>query len=156
MEKTSQERLHILAVDDQPGNLIALEAVLSREYNLINANSGVEALTILKQRQDIAVILMDIQMPIMDGFDTATLAKKIEGYQDIPIIFITATYKEEPFVKRGYEVGGIDYFSKPFDPEILKLKVGIYASFGQKTALLKEREAEYNKLSVSFRQICMN
>ena len=79
-------------------------------------------------------------MPVMDGFETARRMKSIEGCRDIPIIFITAVYKEDPFIKKGYEVGGIDYFSKPFDPEILRLKVGLYSSFRQKTYLLQERE----------------
>ena len=66
--------------------------------------------------------------------------KSIEGWRDIPIIFIMAVYKEDPFIKKGYEVGGIDYFSKPFDPEILRLKVRLYSLFRQKIYLLQEKE----------------
>jgi PAS domain-containing protein len=76
----------------------------------------------------------------MDGFETASRIKKMEGCEDLPIIFITAVYSEDPFVKRGYEVGAIDYFSKPFDPELLRLKVGLYSSYRQKVNLLIERE----------------
>jgi CheY-like chemotaxis protein len=135
-------KANVLAVDDVPGNLLALEAVLSGEYSLHLANSGFEAISFLEKRNDIDVILMDLQMPGMDGFEASAQIKKMEGCQDIPIIFITAIYKEEPFIRKGYEVGAVDYFSKPFDPEILRMKVGIYASFRQKAAVLKERERQ--------------
>jgi CheY-like chemotaxis protein len=130
----------ILAVDDTPGNLIALDAVLERDFELIPASSGPRALEILEHRSDIVVILMDIQMPVMDGYETAKRIKKISGCHDIPIVFITAVYHEDPYVKRGYEVGGVDYFTKPFDPELLRLKMGIYSTFRQKAAVLRERE----------------
>ncbi len=133
---------NILAVDDYPANLIALSAVLSADYNLIEATSGKQALEILESRSDIDVILMDLQMPDMDGFETARRVKKLKNCEEIPIIFITAVYKEEPYVKKGYEVGGIDYFSKPFDPDLLKLKVKVYASFRQRGEFLKERERQ--------------
>jgi CheY-like chemotaxis protein len=130
----------VLAVDDTPANLIALEAVLERDFDIVTAGSGTKAIEILQQRHDIVVILMDIQMPIMDGYETAARIKKIAGCQEIPIVFITAVYREDPYVKRGYEVGGVDYFTKPFDPELLRLKMAIYSSFRQKAALLRERE----------------
>jgi CheY-like chemotaxis protein len=97
-------------------------------------------LAMLEKDQNISVILLDVQMPGMDGFETARRIKLLPGCQDIPIIFITAIYTEDPFIKKGYQAGAIDYFSKPFDPEILKLKISIYASFRQKAELLKERE----------------
>jgi CheY-like chemotaxis protein len=130
----------VLAVDDVHGNLLALEAVLENDFDVISAASGQRAIDIIEQRTDIAVILMDVQMPIMDGYETAQLIKKIPACQDIPIVFITAVYHEDPYVKRGYEVGGIDYFTKPFDPELLRLKVGIYSAFREKAAILRERE----------------
>jgi PAS domain S-box-containing protein len=136
----TQRRANILAVDDVPANLIALEAVLSSEYNLILANSGAEALQILNNRHDIDVILMDLQMPEMDGFEAAARIKKIQNYHDVPIVFITAVYKEDPFIKKGYEAGAIDYFTKPFDPDILRMKLSVYSHFRTKAALLKERE----------------
>ncbi len=135
-------KANILAVDDYPANITALEAVLSSDYNVIPAESGSEAIAIMQTRNDIHVVLMDLQMPGMDGFEAAGKIKKLSGYEDVPIIFITATYKEDPFIKKGYEVGGVDYFSKPFDPEILKMKVGVYSSFQLKTSLLKERERQ--------------
>lgn len=131
----------ILMVDDTPANLLALEAVLdSPEYDLIRAHSGEEALAALQQYADIALILLDVQMPIMDGFETARRIKSNPAYAAIPIIFITAVYTADPFVLEGMRAGGIDYFTKPFDPEVLKLKVSIYASFRQKADLLRERE----------------
>lgn len=132
----------VLAVDDNQGNLIALEAVLADEYEVITALSGPEAIDIVKARKDIDLILMDLQMPGMDGFTAASHIKNIEGCEDLPIVFITAIYKEEPFIKRGYKVGAVDYFSKPFDPEILKMKVAIYSSFRRKLNVLKERERQ--------------
>src|SRR6185436_2401440 len=138
--KVTPRPINLLLVDDHPSNLLALEAVLSDgDYNLIMAHSGYEAIELMKTHE-IALVLLDIQMPGMDGFETARQMKSIEGCQDVPIIFITAVYKEDPFIKKGYEVGGIDYFGKPFDPEILRLKVRLYSSFRQKTYLLQERE----------------
>ena len=132
----------ILAVDDTPGNLVALEAVLDKEFDLVCADSGAKALEILEKRSDIAVVLMDVQMPIMDGFEAARQIKKLPGCGDIPIVFITAVYNEDPYVKRGYQAGGVDYFTKPFDPDLLRLKMGIYSSFRQRARVLKEREEQ--------------
>jgi CheY-like chemotaxis protein len=130
----------ILAVDDTPGNLLALEAVLERDFELVFADSAPKAIEILKRRSDIAVVLMDIQMPGMDGFEGATRIKALPGCSDLPIVFVTAVYNEDPYIKRGYAMGGVDYFTKPFDPDLLRLKMAIYASFRQKAALLDERE----------------
>jgi CheY-like chemotaxis protein len=104
------------------------------------AESGEEALAVLAERRDIDVILLDVQMPGLDGFETASRIKQMEGARDIPVIFVTAIYTEDPWIRKGYEVGGIDYFSKPFDPEILKLKIAVYASYKLKADFLKERE----------------
>ena len=135
-------KANVLAVDDQPANLVALDAVLGTEYNLIRATSGYEAISIIEGRRDLDVVLMDVQMPGMDGFETAAKIRTMEGCEDIPVVFITAVYNEDPFVKQGYKVGAVDYFSKPFDPEILKVKVGIYASFRQRADILRERERQ--------------
>ena len=133
-------RANILAVDDKRANLVALEALLGTDHNLLFAKSGDEAIAILETAKDVDLILMDVQMPGLDGFETAARIKKMKQCLDIPIIFITAVYSDNPYVRRGYEVGGIDYFSKPFDPEILKMKVEIYSSFRLKADLLKEKE----------------
>ncbi len=140
--ETNNRKPTVLAVDDYPANLIALEAVLGADYNIVQAVSGAQALTQLKANPTIDVILMDIQMPDLDGFETAAEIKKLPNCKDIPIIFITAVYKEEPFVRRGYAVGGIDYFSKPFDPEILKFKLAVYSSFKRRFNSLKIREQQ--------------
>jgi CheY-like chemotaxis protein len=136
----ASHKAKVLVVDDKRANLIALEAVLDGEYQLAYAESGEEALGILQRERDIDVILLDVQMPGLDGFETAQLIKRTDGCADIPIIFVTAIFTEDPWIRKGYEVGGVDYFSKPFDPEILKLKVAVYASFRQRETFLRERE----------------
>ena len=133
-------RPKVLIVDDKPANHLALAAVLEHDHELRFANSGGEAIDMLARSPDADVILMDVQMPDMDGFECALRIKKLERIRDIPIIFITAVYQDDPFVKRGYEVGGIDYFSKPFDPEILRMKIGAYAGFRLREELARERE----------------
>ena len=130
----------ILAVDDTPANLLALQAVLERDFNLVLARSGPEAISILETRSDIDVILMDVQMPVIDGYEAARRIKQLPSSAEVPIIFITAVYKEDEWVKRGYAVGGVDYFTKPFDPDVLKLKIAVYASYKLQDELLKERE----------------
>lgn len=130
----------VLIVDDTRANALALEAVLADDYETLSVSSGEAALALLRERQDIDVVLMDVQMPGMDGFEAAREVKKIAGCADIPIVFVTAVYSEDPFVKKGYQVGGIDYFAKPFDPDILRLKVAIYATFRQRSEFLRDRE----------------
>ena len=132
---------NVLAVDDKRANLLALEATLSSECNLLVAYSGSEAIALVEQRPgSIDLILMDVQMPDMDGFETAKRIKRLPGGEDLPIIFITAVFREDPFIKQGYEAGGIDYFTKPFDPDILKLKIAVYASYKLHDELLQQRE----------------
>jgi response regulator RpfG family c-di-GMP phosphodiesterase len=142
MDSRRWRRANVLAVDDQPANLVAVDAVLSEDFNVIRASSGEQALALVQSRPDIDVILMDVQMPHMDGFQAAQAIKQIPGCRDIPIVFITAVYHEDPFVKQGYQVGAVDYFSKPFDPQILRAKVGIYAAFRQKADLEREWERQ--------------
>jgi PAS domain S-box-containing protein len=133
-------RASVLIVDDKPANQIALAAALEDECDVVLADSGTEAIGLLDSNPLIDVILMDVQMPGMDGFETAACIKKMPACRDIPIIFVTAVYKEDPYVKKGYKAGGIDYFSKPFDPDILRMKIAIYASFRLKADLLREKE----------------
>jgi PAS domain S-box-containing protein len=139
MPTSAPNKATLLLVDDNPSNLIALQAVFGSDYNLVSANSGQEALDQL-QAKEVDVILLDIQMPKMDGYETTRRIKQIEQCKNIPIIFITAIFTENPFVKKGYELGAMDYFTKPFDPDILRMKVSVYASFRQKDALLRDRE----------------
>lgn len=132
---------NVLAVDDKRANLLALEATLSSDCNLLVAHSGPEAIALVEQRPEgIDLILMDVQMPDMDGFETARRIKRLPGGEDTPIIFITAVFREDPFIKQGYEAGGIDYFTKPFDPDVLRMKIAVYASYKLQDELLKQRE----------------
>lgn len=130
----------VLIVDDKRSNLLAMSAVLETDYDVSFSASGPEAIRFLEAGNQVDVILLDVHMPEMDGFETASRIKTMPERRDIPIIFVTAVYHEDPFVKRGYQVGGIDYFSKPFDPEILRMKVAAYASFGLRADLLRQRE----------------
>jgi CheY-like chemotaxis protein len=138
--KSLTRRANVLIVDDRPANQLAVAAVLERDHDVVLAASGEEAIRLLKIRHDIDVILMDVQMPGMDGFEAAAAIKRMPECTDIPIIFVTAVYKEDPHVKRGYEAGGIDYFGKPFDPDILRMKIAIYSSYRMKSDLLRQRE----------------
>lgn len=125
------QKVNILMVDDHPENLLALEAVLtSPNYNLISAHSGKEALKCMLQ-YDFAVILLDVQMPGLNGFDTAKLIKAREKTKNIPIIFITAISQEMEHVHQGYSVGAIDYIFKPFQPETLKKKIEQFVKIHQ-------------------------
>ena len=120
------ERARILLVDDRPENLLALEAVLSSLGQvLVRAGSGEEALRALL-KDDFALILLDAQMPGMDGFETAARIKRRLRTKDIPIIFLTAVDKDPDSSYRGYAAGGADYISKPFDPWILRAKVQVF------------------------------
>lgn len=140
MQPDRRRKPRVLVVDDKVSNHLAFAAVLEEECELLFASSGAQAIEMLQAERAIDVVLMDVHMPEMDGFETVQRIKKIEALRDIPIIFVTAVYQDDPFVKKGYAVGGIDYFSKPFDPEILRLKVAAYAAFRIKAQLLRERE----------------
>jgi PAS domain S-box-containing protein len=133
----------VLLVDDQPENLLALEAVL-RPLGLrtVRATSGEEALRRLLQ-DEFAAILLDVQMPGMDGFETAEMIKMRERTQHIPIIFLTAIDKERQQVFRGYSVGAVDYLFKPFDPDVLRSKVGVFVDLYEKNVALAESEERF-------------
>jgi signal transduction histidine kinase len=125
-------RVNILMVDDRVENLLALEAILEPlGENLVRAYSGRDALSQLLRR-DFAVILMDVQMPRMDGFETATLIKDRERSRHIPIIFVTAISKDQQYVFKGYSAGAVDYISKPFDADILRSKVAVFCELYRK------------------------
>ena len=140
MQPDRRRKPRVLVVDDKVANQLALAAVLEDECDLVFASSGAEALKALQEQAPLDVVLMDVHMPEMDGFETVKRIKAIDAVRDIPVVFVTAVYQEDPFVKRGYEVGAIDYFSKPFDPEILRVKVAAYASLRMKAELLRQRE----------------
>ena len=130
--KPTSKKVNILMVDDHPENLLALEAVLtSSNYHLVSATSGKEALKCML-KQDFAVILLDVQMPGLNGFETAQLIKSRKKTRNIPIIFITAISQEVEHVKQGYSVGAIDYIFKPFHPETLRQKIEQFVQLHQK------------------------
>jgi PAS domain S-box-containing protein len=132
-------RVNILVVDDRMEGVLAVQAVLDTvKYNIVTASSGVEALKHLLQ-DDFAVILLDVQMPLMNGFETAAIIKTREKSKDIPIIFMSAINQDEQYVYQGYEVGAVDYLLKPFDPYILRSKVAIFVDIYLKNKLIKEQ-----------------
>ena len=133
-------RAKILLVDDRPENLLALEAILEPlRQELVRAESGDEALRRLLH-DDFAVILLDVQMPRLDGFQTAELIKGRERTRHVPIIFLTAISKDAEHVFRGYESGAVDYMTKPFDPGVLRAKVAVFVELWQKTVELRRHE----------------
>jgi len=132
-------RANILLVDDRPENLLALEAILSSlDQTLVRAGSGEEALKALLA-EDYAVILLDVQMPGMDGFETASHIKRRERTRDIPIIFLTAINREPQHAFRGYSAGAVDYLAKPFDPWVLRAKVSVFVELYLKNRQLREQ-----------------
>ncbi len=139
MNKTEKE--NILIVDDRPENLLALEKLLKRpDLNIIRATSGNDALAMVLEH-DFALILLDVQMPDMDGFETAELMRENDETKRIPIIFVTAISKEQKYVFKGYDAGAVDYLFKPLDPDILKSKVNVFLELHkQKTSLEKMNE----------------
>ncbi|CAM5477089.1 response regulator [Streptomyces chartreusis] len=135
------QKAKILLVDDRPENLLALEAILSAlDQTLVRASSGEEALKALLT-DDFAVILLDVQMPGMDGFETAAHIKRRERTRDIPIIFLTAINHGPHHTFRGYAAGAVDYISKPFDPWVLRAKVSVFGELYMKNCQLREQAA---------------
>ena len=144
MENTA----NILVVDDRKENLFALEALLeSPDLNIEKATSGNEALGLMLEK-DFALILLDVQMPDMDGFEVAELMKKSEKTKYVPIIFMTAISKEEKYIFQGYETGAVDYLFKPLDPVILKNKVNVFLELHR-----HKKELEMSKLQIEKQNI---
>lgn len=159
-----QEKANILLVDDHEANLVALEAMLENlGQNLVRASSGEEALLHLLT-QDFALILLDVQMGEMDGFETAEMIKQRERTKSIPIIFITAIHREEQHIFRGYSSGAVDYLFKPVVPDILRAKVSVFVELYQKNreiqakteqleAMNHEYEQQLNHVQVLYRKL---
>ena len=131
----------ILIVDDRIENLVAMEKTLAGlNAEIIKATSGEEALASLLE-QVVALILLDVQMPDMDGFETAELIRSNEDTRGIPIIFVTAISKDQKHVFSGYASGAVDYLFKPLDPDILRSKVNVFLELDkQKTIIAKTNE----------------
>ena len=144
-EEKAHETVNILMVDDKPENLMALEGLLEAPgINFVKTLSGTEALKAILE-QDFALILLDVRMPVMDGFETARLIKQREKSRDIPIIFLTAVSKDDKFISEGYSVGAVDYMLKPFDPYILKSKVSVFVELYRKNLQLQCLNRELEK-----------
>ena len=135
------EPVNILLVDDRPGNLAALVAILDRpEHRLVTASNGKEALAKILQ-DDFAVILLDVAMPEMDGFETASLIKQRERSANIPIIFVTASIYDLEHVFRGYSIGAVDYLRKPIEPHVVQAKVSVFVElYRQKQQIRRQGE----------------
>lgn len=141
-EETSENSpVKILAVDDREDNLLSIETILDQEnYTIVKATSGRAALKILLQQQDFTLILMDVQMPDMNGFETASLIYEREKLRHIPIIFITAHNQGEERMFEGYKMGGVDFIYKPINQELLRYKVSVFVELYQKTHQLLNHE----------------
>jgi CheY-like chemotaxis protein len=133
------QKAKILLVDDRAENLIALEAILSSlSQQLVPVQSGEEAIKALLS-DEFAVILLDVVMPGMDGFETAEHIKNLAGVRDVPIIFLTAAGAEPDHAFRGYAAGAVDYIAKPFDPWALRAKVAVFVDLYMKNSQLREQ-----------------
>ena len=142
----------ILLVDDLPENLFALEVILSIEdYLCVKANSGNDALKILLHEQDFAIILIDVQMPMMDGFETVELIRQIEKLKYVPIIFLTASMDNSSQIFKGYQAGAVDYMIKPLSPEILKAKVAVFVDLYKKNQELLVQAKQLKRLNTDLK-----
>lgn len=141
-------KANILIVDDKPHNLLALETLLAGlNQNVISVTSGKEA---LKQvlKHDFAMILLDVMMPEMDGFETAELIRQREKSQLIPIIFVTAIARDQQYAFKGYNSGAVDYIYKPIVPEILLAKVQVFIELHKANQILKQQQLELQKANL--------
>ena len=136
------EKPNILLVDDRPENLLVLESILEEmDCHLFKATSGQEALRLVL-KHDFDLALLDVQMPEMDGFELAQLMQSKEKTKNIQIIFITAISKEEQYIKKGYDVGAVNYLFKPIAPDELKRKVKVALQWGKYRKKMQAAEAK--------------
>jgi signal transduction histidine kinase len=140
--------IKLLLVDDREDNLFAIEAILEQDgYKLYKARSGRAALRILLKEVDFTLILMDVQMPELNGFETATLIYQREVLRHIPIIFITANDYTEETMFTGYRMGGVDYIKKPINPDLLRTKVSVFVELYRKNHQLRQQEQHLTQLN---------
>lgn len=133
--------IRLLVVDDREDNLFSIETILEKDgYSIVKANSGREALKILLKTWDFTLILMDVQMPDLNGFETAELIYESNRLRHIPIIFITANDHGEESIFKGYQLGGVDYIYKPINPELLRAKVAVFVELYKKNMELIVQE----------------
>lgn len=141
------QNINILIVDDRPENLLVLESVLENmNCNIIRALSGNQALSLMLD-YDFALVLLDVQMPDMDGFETAELMRSSGRTRYVPVIFVTAISKEQKCIFKGYEVGAVDYLFKPIEPVILQSKVRVFIELYNQKKIVEE-QSELLKLRV--------
>ncbi|MBE1535708.1 response regulator [Actinomadura algeriensis] len=146
------DKAKILLVDDREENLIALEAILSSlDQDLVRARSGEEALKALLT-DEYAVILLDVVMPGMDGFETARDIKRRKKTRDLPIIFLTAVNSDPDYAFRGYAAGAVDFISKPFDPWVLRAKVSVFVELHNKNKQLRDQTTLLREQSALLRE----
>jgi signal transduction histidine kinase len=146
--------IKILLVDDNSNNLMSMEAALEKKgYSFYKATSGREALRILLKEDDFTLILLDVKMPTMDGYETAQLIYQRDKLKHIPIIFITAHDYEEAAMFKGYKAGAVDFIRKPFNPEILRSKVAIFAELYKKNRLLRLQEEKLQAINNDLMQL---
>ncbi|GGN49647.1 response regulator [Streptomyces albiflavescens] len=151
MSPTTPEKANILIVDDMEENLVALEAVLgSLDQQLVRARSGEEALKAML-RQEFAVVLLDVLMPGMDGFETAASIKRLDQTKDVPIILLTGTDADTDYIYRGYAIGAADFLTKPFDPWLLRTKVNVFLDLHRKNRQLAAQAEQLRRLLVGER-----
>jgi signal transduction histidine kinase len=144
--------IKILVVDDRADNLMSIESILEREsYIIVKANSGRAALKILLKEFDFSLILMDVQMPDMNGFETAALIYQRDKLKNVPIIFITA-HNEDEAIFKGYKVGAVDFIYKPVNPELLRIKVGLFVELYRKTQSLIAQEQKLLNTNASLQK----
>ena len=147
---TYKKPIKILAVDDREDNLLSIETILEQDdYTIVRANSGRAALKILLTQQDFTLILMDVQMPDMNGFETASLIYERERLKHIPIIFITAHNQGEEKMYEGYKLGGVDFIYKPINPELLRFKVSVFADLYKKNHQLMLQEKKLTAVNAN-------
>lgn len=140
--------IKILLVDDIANNLMTMEVALEKEdYIFFKATSGWDALRILLSEKDFSLILLDVKMPAMDGYETAELIYEQDRLKHIPIIFITAHDYEEEAMFKGYMAGAVDFIRKPFNPIILRSKVAVFAELYKKNQLLREQEEKLKAIN---------
>jgi signal transduction histidine kinase len=143
----ANDKVNILMVDDQPGKLLSYEVILEElGENLIKANSGKEALECLL-KDEIAIVLMDVSMPDLDGFELAEMIRQHPRFQMTAIIFISAVHMQDIDQLKGYQRGGVDYISVPVIPELLRAKVSVFAELFRKTKQLEQLNSDLRRLS---------
>lgn len=148
-----RDPVKILIVDDRQDNLMSIGSILEREnYTIVHAASGRAALKILLREYDFSLILMDVMMPDMNGFETAALIYERDKLKDIPIIFITAHNYEEESIYKGYRVGAVDFIYKPINPELLRIKVGLFVELYRKNQSLVAQEQKLLRMNASLQK----